>query len=141
MRGEALIGIDRLRKIDFLHGLTKEELQSVAHFFKEEEVGAGITLCKEGARAVRLYVLEQGKISISSNNGRQYYIDTPGKTVGWSFLVPPFLYTASAVTTAPSRLLVIENPRFYDAIHKESKMELKVLSNMAQLIASRIRGG
>ncbi len=135
-----LISIDRLRKVDFLQGLAEGELQSIAHFFEEEIVGAGVTLCEEGAKAKRLYVLEEGRISISSKNGRQYYIETPGKIVGWSFLVPPFLYTASAVTTTPSKVLVIKRPDFYDFIHLEPKMEMKVLSNMAQVIASRLRG-
>jgi CRP-like cAMP-binding protein len=135
-----LISTDRLRKVDFLQGLAEGELRSIAHFFEEENVGAGVSLCEEGARAERLYVVEQGRISISSKNGQQYYIYTPGKTVGWSFLVPPFLYTASAVTTAPSKFLVIKSPDFYDFIHEGSQMEMKVLSNLAQVIASRLRG-
>ena len=101
-----LISTDRLRKVDFLQGLTEGELQSIAHFFEEEDIGAGVTLCEEGARAERLYILEQGRVSIRSKRGRQYYIDTPGKILGWSFLVPPFLYTASAVTIIPSKLLL-----------------------------------
>ncbi len=135
-----LINADRLRKVDFLQGLAEEELRSIAHFFEEENVGAGVSLRQEGARAERLYVLEQGTISISSKNSRQYDIDTPGKTVGWSFLVPPFLYTASAVTTAPSKLLAIKSRDFYDFIHNASQMEVKVLSNMTQVIASRLVG-
>ena len=135
-----LISADRLRKVDFLQGLAEGELRSITHFFEEENVGVGVNLCQEGARAERLYVLEQGRISISSKNSRRYHIDTPGKTVGWSFLVPPFLYTASAVTTAPSKLLVIKSRDFYDFIHNDSQMELKVLSNMTQVIASRLVG-
>ena len=135
-----MIGIDQLRRIDFLQGLGQGELESIAHFFGEQNVGAGVTLCEEGARAERLYVLDQGRISVSSKNGRQYYIDTPGKIVGWSFLVPPFIYTASAVTAIPSKVLVIESPDFYDFVHKDPKMEMKVLNNMTQVIASRLRG-
>ena len=135
-----MIGIDLLRKVDFLQGLAEGELLSIAHFFKEENVGPGVTLCEEGARAKGLFVLEHGRVSISSKRGRQYYIDTPGKILGWSFLVPPFLYTASVVTMTPSVLLVIRSLHFYDFIHKEPKMEIKVLSNLAQVIASRLRG-
>lgn len=135
-----LISTDRLRKVDFLQGLSEGELQSIAHFFEEENVGAGVSLCQEGARAERLYVLEQGRISIISKNSRQYHIDKPGKTVGWSFLIPPFLYTASAVTMAPSKLLVIKNRDFYNFIHNDSQIEVKVLSNMTQVIASRLVG-
>ena len=135
-----LISTDRLRKVDFLQGLSEGELQSIAHFFEEENVGAGVSLCQEGARAERLYVLEGGRISIISKNSRQYHIDKPGKTVGWSFLVPPFLYTASAVTTAPCKLLVIKSRDFYNFIHNDSEIEVKVLSNMTQVIASRLVG-
>jgi len=97
-----------------------------------------VTICQEGASAERLYVLEQGEVSIGSKKGGQVDIDTPGRIVGWSFLVPPFLYTASAVTTAPSKLFVIRSPDFYYVIHKEPQMGMKVINNLAQVIASRL---
>lgn len=133
-----VISADRLKKIDFLQGLQGEELEGIAQFFEEESVDAGVTLCEEGARADRLYVLEEGRVSIRSNKGRQFDVDTPGRTVGWSFLVPPFVYTASAVTTAPSRVLVIKSPDFYYVLHKEPKTGMKVINNLAQVIASRL---
>ena len=135
------VSIDRLRKVDILRELLEEELQSIAPFFEDEEVVAEQTLCKEGEKAERLYVLEQGKVSISSKKGGQSYdVDTPGKTVGWSFLVPPFLYTATAVTTSPSKVLVIKGPDFYYILHKEPKMGMKVINNLSQVIASRLKG-
>jgi len=54
--------------------------------------------------------------------------------------VPPFLYTATVVTKAPSRVLVIKSPDFYYVIHKEPKMGMKVIINLAQVIASRLKG-
>lgn len=135
-----LVNIDRLRKVDILQGLTEGELQSIAQFFEEENVAAGVILCKEGGSAERLYVLEQGRVSISSNKSGQYDIDTPGKIVGWSFLVPPFLYTGSAITVTPSKVLVIKSPDFYYVLHKEPKMGMKVINNLAQVIASRLKG-
>ena len=135
---EEAVSLDRLRKVDFLEGLEEGELQGIAQFFKEEDVAAGVTLCEEGERADRLYVLDRGKVSIHSKKGRQYDIDTPGKVVGWSFLMPPFLYTASATTVTPSKLLVLKSPDFYFLIHKEPKMGMKVISNLAKVIASRL---
>jgi hypothetical protein len=146
LEGEAVTGkrevvsIDRLRKVDILQELLEEELQSIAPFFEEEDVVAGKILCKEGANAERLYVLEQGKVSISSKKGDPYDIDTPGKIVGWSFLVPPFLYTATAVTTTPCKVLVIKSPDFYYVVHKEPKMGMRVINNLSQIIASRLKG-
>ncbi len=135
---KGMISAERLKRVDFLQGLQDEELEGIAQFFEEESVEAGSTLCEEGARADRLYVLEQGKVSIRSKKGRQYEIDSPGKTVGWSFLVPPFVYTATAITTAPSRVLVIKSPDFYYVLHKEPKTGMKVINNLAQVVASRL---
>jgi CRP-like cAMP-binding protein len=135
-----VVKIDRLKKVDILEGLAEEELQSIAQYFEEEKVNAGVTLCEEGTDADRLYVLEQGTVSISFKKGGRYDIDIPGKIVGWSFLVPPYLYTASAVAKTPSKVLVIKSPDFYYLIHKEPKMGMKVINNLAQVIASRLRG-
>jgi CRP/FNR family transcriptional regulator, cyclic AMP receptor protein len=131
--------LDRLRNVDILQGLTEAELQSIAPFFEEENVPAGAILCEEGVSAERLYVLEQGNVSINSKKGGRYDIDTPGKIVGWSFLVPPFLYTATAVTTTSSKVLVIKSPDFYYVIHKEPKMGMKVINNLSQVIAGRLK--
>ena len=139
-REKEVVSIERLRKVDILQGLSEKEVQSIAQFFEEEDVAAGVTLCEEGASAERLYVLEQGRVSISSKIGGQYDIDTPGKVIGWSFLVPPFLYTASAVVMIPSKVLVIKSPDFYYVIHKEPKMGMKVINNLSQVIASRLQG-
>ncbi len=133
-----VVKIDRLRKVDILQGLSESELESIAPYFEEETLGAGVTLCEEGTHADRLYVLEQGKVSIHSKKRGEYDVDIPGKVVGWSFLVPPFLYTASAVTKTPSKVLMIKSPDFYYVIHQEPKVGMKVINNLAQVIASRL---
>jgi len=135
-----IISIDRLREVEILQGLSEWELQSIAQFFNEETVAAGISLCEKSERADQLYILQQGSVSLSSKKLGQLEINTPGKIVGWSFLVPPYRYTASAVTTTPARLLVIKSPDFYYLIHKEPKMGMKVMNNLAQIMASRFKG-
>jgi CRP/FNR family cyclic AMP-dependent transcriptional regulator len=138
-KGE-VINIDRLSGVEILQGLGEWELQSIAPFFSEEPVAAGVSLCEEGGRADQLYILEQGSVSLTSKKFGQLEINTPGRIVGWSFLVPPYRYTGSAVTTTPSKLLVIKSPDFYYLIHKEPKMGMKIMDNLAQVMASRFKG-
>jgi len=138
--GRELIRADRLKKVDILEGLTEWELQSIAQFFHEEKFASGVALCQEGEKAHRLYILEQGVVSIHSKRWEPYEIDRPGKIVGWSFLVPPNLYTATAVTVTPSLLLIIESPDFYYFIHKEQKIGMKVMDNLTQIVATRLKG-
>jgi CRP-like cAMP-binding protein len=134
-----MIPIERLRNVEIFRGLKDEELTIAAQFCQEESVSEGVTLCEEGARADKLFILEEGEISIKFEKGTNYTIQVPGKILGWSFLVPPNRYTASAVTIAPSRLLVIKRPDFYDLVHKETKMGLKIMDNLAQVVSSRLK--
>jgi hypothetical protein len=135
-----MISVERIKKVEILRGLTELELQNIAWFFQEENFPERVSLCEEGARADQLYILEQGSALIHSKKQGELNINTPGKIVGWSFLVPPYCYTASAQTTSPSRFLVIKTPDFYYLIHKEPKMGVKVMENLAQIMASRFKG-
>jgi CRP/FNR family transcriptional regulator, cyclic AMP receptor protein len=135
-----LISVERIMKVEIFRGLMEWELQNIAWVFQEENLPEGVSLCEEGARADQLYILEQGNVRIHSKNLGPLNVNTPGKIVGWSFLVPPYRYTASAQTTSPSRFLVIKSPDFYYLIHKEPKMGVKVMDNLAQVMASRFKG-
>ena len=134
-----MIRIERLRNVEIFQGLKDEELEIAASFCQEEGVPEGVILCTEGARADRLFILEEGTVSIRFEKGVNYAIQAPGKILGWSFLVPPNRYTASVVTIAPSRLLVIKRRDFYDLIHKETKMGLKIMDNLAKVVSSRLK--
>lgn len=134
-----MIILERLRKVEIFAGLSDEELTSVAKFCDEIEVAAGVTLCAEGKRADKLFILETGSISIKFPKGVEFEISTPGKILGWSFLVPPNRYTASAITNAPSKLLVINSPDFYELVHQNTQMGLKIMDNLAQVVAKRMK--
>jgi signal-transduction protein with cAMP-binding, CBS, and nucleotidyltransferase domain len=136
--GREMINIDKLRNVDILQGLTDWELKIVSQFFQEEILEEGITLFQEGEKADRLFILEEGAISLTFKEEEQYSVSDSGRIIGWSFLVPPNRYTASAVTTAPSKLLMIKSPDFHYLIHKEPRMGVKVMENLAQVVASRL---
>lgn len=136
--GRNLISAERLATVDILKGLTEWELRSVSQFFQAEDFEAGVSLCREGERADRLFILEEGSVSIRMQGGESLTIDTPGRTVGCSFLVPPNRYTASAVTLTPAKMLIIQSPDFSYVIHKAPRLGIKVMANLAQVVAGRL---
>ncbi len=135
--GREMISTDRLRKVDILEGLTDWELKIVSQFFQKENVPENYPLFTEGEKAHKLFILEEGNISMLMQGKPQYEINTPGKILGWSFLVPPHRYTASGITVIPSRLLTIKSPDFYYIIHKEPQMGVKVMENLTKIVAGR----
>jgi len=134
-----MIEVERLKNVEIFKGLTDEQLAVVARFCQEEIIREGTTLCSEGARAENLFILESGAISVQFKKGVHFNIETPGKILGWSFLVPPNRYTASAITLVPSRLLVIKSPDFYDLVHHDSQIGLIIMDNLSQVVASRMK--
>jgi CRP/FNR family cyclic AMP-dependent transcriptional regulator len=134
-----MVPAERIRNVEIFQGLKDEELKIVAQFCQELQVPENNTLCEEGARADRLYILEEGTVSVRFQKGATFEIRGPGKILGWSFLVPPNRYTASAVTVTPSRLLIIKSPDFYQLIHKDSRMGFKIMDSLAQVVSGRLK--
>jgi len=130
---------ERIRNVEIFQGLKDEELKIVAQFCQELQVPEKNALCEEGARADKLFILEEGTVSIRFQKGATFEIHGPGKILGWSFLVPPNRYTASAVTVTPSRLLMIKSPDFYELVHKDSRLGLKIMDRLAQVVSGRLK--
>jgi CRP-like cAMP-binding protein len=136
---EKMVPIERIRNVEIFQGLGDEDLKVISPYCHEEKVPSGAVLCAEGERADRLFILEDGKVAIQFKKGVSFEIQGPGKILGWSFLVPPNRYTASAVAVAPSRLLVITSPNFYDLVHKDSRLGLKIMDNLSQVVSARLK--
>jgi CRP-like cAMP-binding protein len=134
-----MVTSDRLRKAEIFQGLNEEELKKAAPLCQEQSFPKGAFLCEEGSRAEKFFILEEGSVSIRFQKGVNFCIQTPGKILGWSFLVPPNRYTASAQALVPSRVLVIKSPDFYELVHQDAKMGLKIMENLAQIVANRLK--
>jgi CRP-like cAMP-binding protein len=134
-----MIAVERIREVEIFQGLKDEELKAVSRYCQEEKVPQGTTLCQEGARADKLFILEEGAVSISFKKGVRFEIRGPGKILGWSFLVPPNRYTASAVTTTPAKLLTIKSPDFYELVNGEAKIGLRIMDNLSRVVAGRLK--
>ncbi len=134
-----MISLERIRNVDIFLGLEDDELAVAAQFCQEEKVPGGAILCEEGSRAEKLLILEEGTVSVKFKKGVHFEMQGPGKILGWSFLVPPNRYTASVVTIGPSKLLVIKSRDFYDLVHKDAQLGVKIMDNLAQIVSSRLK--
>lgn len=134
-----MVPIERIRDVEIFQGLSDEDLKIISPYCNAEKIISETVLCEEGGRADRLFILEEGKVAIRFKKGVSFEIQEPGKILGWSFLVPPNRYTASAVAIAPSQLLVIKSPDFYNLVHRDSRLGLKIMDNLAQVVSSRLK--
>ncbi len=134
-----MISIERIRQVEIFQGLKDEELKAASRYCQEENVPPATVLCEEGARADKLFIVEEGTVAITFKKGVRFEIQGPGKILGWSFLVPPSRYTASAVTTTPAKLLTIKGPDFYQLVNGEANIGLRIMDNLSRVVAGRLK--
>jgi CRP-like cAMP-binding protein len=93
----------------FLHDLTPEQFDLISALFERISLPARTTVCRQGDRAVYMFLLQEGKVTI-----RYKPYDGPrivlthlhtGDVFGWSAVIGNGAYTSDAICTTPVQLL------------------------------------
>jgi CRP-like cAMP-binding protein len=76
---------------------------------KERTFDKGELVFSQGEQAYKFYVLGEGSVHLTMGSTEElcFVVDRSGEVFGWSALVEPYEYQASARCTAQSRLLEI----------------------------------
>jgi CRP-like cAMP-binding protein len=138
-----MISPELVRRYSFFGGFTAKELKELAMAGSERVLEPGESLFAEGDRADWLYFLAEGEVETlvhGEGEGENIPISTlpAGEPVGWSAIIEPHLYTASARTTRQSKVLVFgrdELARLLEDAHFAALLMRKV----AEVVSRRLR--
>ena len=134
-----------LSQIPLFADLTEEQLTPLADLAREVNCAQGEYLFREGSAATSLYVLMEGKVSIQvglTSHPQVITITTlsqPGQLVGWSGVVQPKDYTASAICQADCRLLSFDGEAFMQVLVRDPAMGFAIMCRVANVISGRLR--
>lgn len=139
-----MIDFSNLKKIDFFADLTEDELRSIQRVCHEEQYYIGDAIHEEGKPAKHLYVLKQGKVSIDIQVAAEKHlsvltISDSGAPFGWSALVEPFRFTASARCVEDSTVFSIDATALMSIIEKNYRMGFLIMGRLAKLISGRVK--
>ena len=89
----------------FLHGMPRDQLDVIAQAACDVKFGARHRLFEDGGHASRFWLIQSGCVALDLNvpgKGRTR-IETIGigELLGWSWLLPPFMWAFGAVTIGP----------------------------------------
>lgn len=122
---------DMLRGVPIFAELSNAALERLVVRCVPRAVGAGFTLFRAGERCSGLYVVLEGRVRIyrSSPEGKEQTltVEGPGRPVAELPLVDGGPYPASAVTTAPSRLLFLPRAEFEHAFRTDPDVAAAVV--------------
>lgn len=134
-----------LAQVSLFEGLKEEQLEAIADFCEEITFRQGEVIFWEGDPAEVLHVLLHGEITIfvqlSSRPERVTVsvLSQPYQPFGWSGVVAPHLYTASALCEQDSRLLAIDGEALVELMGQDPVLGYTISQRIAEVISSRLR--
>ena len=134
-----------LSQSSLFEGLTEEQLKAIADISEETSCQHGAVLFWEGDLAEYLYILLEGEINIfvqlSSRPERVTLsvISEPYLPIGWSGLVAPHVYTASALCDADCRLVAIDGEALMRVLEEDPALGFVVMRRISELLSIRAR--
>ena len=134
-----------LSEFALFRNLPEELLDKVAALGEEMTYSEGNFIFREGDQADKLHFLLVGEVVLKVNlTSRPESITVSAvsqqyESFGWSGIVPPYHYTASAVCTADCKVLTIPGEGFMNLLEKNTAAGFIVMRRLTELVASRLR--
>ena len=105
------VSLDTLQTLEVFSDLEEQDLAQVAHIVIEKDVPAGQSLFVEAMKGETLFVLLEGAVQVtrksSSGEAVDLYSAEEGEFLGAISLFEPGDRLASALTTKPSKILIV----------------------------------
>lgn len=101
----------------------------------------GVVLCRVGEEAFFVFELLSGNVEILllEKEGVSVTVGMPREIIGWSALVEPYRYTATARTISPSTLRKISRASLEGLIERHPVDGVRIFRNLAGVMAKRLR--
>lgn len=135
--------IEVLRRSDVFHYLNEDELRVVEKMCTPEVFEAGTIICKQDREEEKIYVIEEGLVSILLELGptdrRQIQAASNFECVGWSATIPPFRCAATVKTLERTKMLAFKGKELRNLVYTNPKLCAEIAGGIAYVISQRLR--
>lgn len=134
-----------LAEFDLFRDVSKDALKEVAAICESIKIKKDDFVFREGEKADKLHLLISGSIALRVNLTSRpdsvtvSFISRPHQTLGWSGVVEPNHYTASALCEEDSELLAIPSEKFMKILEKYPEVGYKIMLRITSVISDRLR--
>ena len=132
-----------LEEIAFAWSLEPHHLDTLAALATEEKFMEGDMIFYEGDQGEKLYLLEEGRVSVEVNmpgRGRAILLTVgPGQLLGWSSLFPLKRKTAYGRALTPVRAIALNAKELRLACEADHDLGYAIGWLIAELIADRLK--
>jgi CRP-like cAMP-binding protein len=136
-----MISPELLRRHTFFNGFSVQDLEELAMTAREIAVPSGEVVFHEGEHAEALHFLADGEMEILINaEGESISLSTlpSGEPLGWSALIDPHLYTATARATRNCRVIVFDRQELLKQLADDHFAAL-FMKKIAEVVSRRLK--
>jgi CRP/FNR family transcriptional activator FtrB len=140
-----MVSTAQLSEFGLFKDLPEEFLGKLAAISHEFGVLKDNYIFREGEKADQLHFLVEGGVSLRvkltsrPDHVTVSFINKPYESFGWSGVVAPYHYTASAYCEDDSQILVMPAKEFMQALERDPKSGFIVMQRITEIIADRLR--
>ena len=133
-----------LRGFGLFKGLGDKQLDKIAELCKERSLREGERVFEEGTRATDIHLCRSGKVDIMIwvrepwNKNVVVHRAEAGELFGWSALVVPYTYTASAECVEDGQEIYINGSQLLDLFDQDPRMGYVVMKNVTSDVSTRL---
>jgi CRP/FNR family transcriptional regulator, cyclic AMP receptor protein len=126
----------------FLEKLSDQHRMRLASGVRPFRAPAGEYMAREGKPAHAFYLIQSGHVGIGTNLGERGAtpIQTlgPGDVVGWSWLLPPYLWQFDARATDGVQGLFFDATWLRDQCEQDHELGYHLLKQLLAVVSSRL---
>jgi CRP-like cAMP-binding protein len=131
---------------ELLNGLSPAEVEQILELGTRLIVPSGTLLFRLGDPADRLFLTERGRIRLTVPmhlRGKEEDVlaeeRSPGQTVGWSALIPPYRFTLSAAASLDTEVIALPQKALRGYMAAQPAVGCKIALNLAVVIGHRLQ--
>lgn len=137
------VSADMLEIYEVFRGLTRPQLEMLAQVGETKEVPAGERIFMEHGSAEGLFVVRTGLVNILLDAGAAGEVSVStigaGKAFGWSGILGPQTYTATARAIERANLIIVPAGPLRRLMAKDKDMAIALLTAVGRMTASRLQ--
>lgn len=136
---------EMLAEFDLFRDIPMDALTEISGICETTTVEKDNFVFREGDIADRLHLLVSGSIALRVNLTSRpdfvtvSFINTPHKAIGWSGVVTPKHYTASAFCEEETELISIPSDKFMEILDRHPQAGYKIMLRITEIISDRLR--
>jgi CRP-like cAMP-binding protein len=139
-----MVTVEVLKSCDLFKGLAEDNLAKLTELCHLYAMHEGDRIFAEGTRARDIHLCHSGKVDILIfvrqpwNKNIAVHRAGPGEVFGWSALVAPYIYTASAECVEAGEEIRIKGSEFLTMLGQNPLIGYTIMENLSANISLRL---